>query len=170
MFNKNVSNFIGCESDYENSNLVLFGAPFDSTTSFRPGTRFASKVMRIESDGLETYSPYQDKELEDINVFDYGDLELPFGNVKQSLEHIHDLTKTIIDDNKIPVMIGGEHLVTYGTIKALSKKYDDLCILHFDAHADLRDDYLGEKLSHATVMHRSLEMIGGKLYQLTFNL
>lgn len=166
MFKKNISTFIGCDCEYVDSELVLFGAPFDSTTSFRPGTRFASKTMRIESDGLETYSPYQNKDLLDEFIFDCGDLELPFGNVETSLKHIYDLTKQIIVDEKIPIMIGGEHLVTYGTIRALSEKYEDLCILHFDAHADLRDDYLGEKLSHATVMHRNLEMMGGNLYQL----
>ncbi len=166
MFKNNISTFIGCESEFEESNLVLFGAPFDSTTSFRPGTRFASRTMRIESDGLETYSPYQDKDLEDAKVFDSGDLELPFGNVESSLNMIYEHTKNILDNNKIPVMVGGEHLVTYGTVKAVSEKYKDLYILHFDAHADLRDDYLGEKLSHATVMHRSVEMIDGDLYQL----
>ena len=77
---KNVHTFIGCDCEYDDSKIVLFGAPYDSTTSFRPGTRFASSAMRNESFGIETYSPYQDKDLLDVNVFDSGDLELPFGN------------------------------------------------------------------------------------------
>ncbi|MFV0518967.1 MAG: agmatinase [Lachnospirales bacterium] len=162
MFNKNISTFIGCDSSFEESNIVIFGAPFDSTTSFRPGTRFASKVMRLESFGIETYSPYQDKDLEDINVFDGGDLELPFGNVSTSLTDIENYTTEILNANKKPLMIGGEHLVTYGTMKAISKKYDDVYVLHFDAHCDLREDYLGEKLSHATVIRRVTEMVGSK--------
>ncbi len=167
MFNKNVSTFIGCESSFEDADIVVFGAPFDSTTSFRPGTRFASKVMRVESDGIETYSPYQDADLEDINVFDGGDLELPFGNVEVALAEIENFTKEVLKAGKKPLMIGGEHLVTYGTMKAISEHYDDVYVLHFDAHADLREDYLGQPLSHATVIRRVTEMVGPeKVFQL----
>ncbi len=167
MFNKNISTFIACESSFEDAEVVIFGAPFDSTTSFRPGTRFASKVMRLESDGIETYSPYQDRDLEDINVFDGGDLELPFGNTKLAMQQIEDYTKEVIKAGKKPLMIGGEHLVTYGTMKAISEQYDDVCVLHFDAHADLREDYLGEPLSHATVIRRVTEMVKPEnVYQL----
>ncbi len=164
--NKNIQTFIGCEADYVDSSIVIFGAPFDSTTSYRPGTRFASKVMRNESFGIETYSPYQDKDLEDISVFDGGDLELCFGNADKALSQIEEFTKQILDDNKIPCMIGGEHLVTLGTVRAVAKKHADLHIIHFDAHADLRQDYLGETLSHATVMHRCWELVGdNKIFQ-----
>ncbi len=167
MFSKNISTFIACDNEFCESDIVIFGAPFDSTTSFRPGTRFASKVMRLESDGIETYSPYQDKDLEDINVFDGGDLELPFGNTKLALEQIEKYTTEILKAGKKPLMIGGEHLVTYGTMKAISNHYDDVYVLHFDAHADLREDYLGEPLSHATVIRRVTEMVGSKnVYQL----
>lgn len=160
MLNRNIETFIGCDKEYNEADIVIFGAPFDSTTSYRPGTRFASKVMRSESFGLETYSPYQDKDLCDINVFDGGDLELPFGNTQRVLDEISNMTKDILDDNKIPVMIGGEHLVTLGSIREVAKKYPDLCIIHFDAHTDLRDDYLGEKLSHATVIRRCHDILG----------
>lgn len=163
---KNISTFIGCDNDYESSKIAIFGAPFDSTTSFRPGTRFASKVMREESFGIETYSPYQDKDLEDIKVFDCGDLELCFGNCETALNQIGELTSKILGDEKIPCMIGGEHLVTLGSVKEVVKKYPDLHIIHFDAHADLRDDYLGQKLSHACVMHRVWELTGdNKIFQ-----
>jgi len=164
--NRNIETFIGCDNEYEESKIVIFGAPFDSTTSFRPGTRFASKAMRSESFGVETYSTYQDKDLEDIAIFDGGDLELPFGNPSRALNQIEEFTEEIVNDNKIPCMIGGEHLVTLGAVRAVAKRYPDLHVIHFDAHADLRDDYLGEKLSHASVIHRVWDIIGdNKIFQ-----
>lgn len=164
--NKNISTFIGCDKEYKDSNIVIFGAPFDSTTSYRPGTRFASSAMRNESFSIETYSPYQDKDLTDIAVFDGGDLELVFGDAKKALKQIKDYVSKVVSDDKIPCMIGGEHLVTLGAVEAVVKKYDNLHIIHFDAHADLRDDYLGQKLSHATVMRRVWDIVGdNKIFQ-----
>ena len=164
--NNNVEVFIGCESNYEDSNVVLFGAPFDGTTSYRPGTRFGSKAIRSESFGIETYSPYQDKDLEDYKIFDYGDLELCFGNTERVLKDIEEQSDTIFNDEKIPGMIGGEHLVTLGAVRAAVKKYPDLNIIHFDAHTDLREEYLGETLSHATVMRRIHDIVGdNKIHQ-----
>lgn len=166
MLDKNIQTFIGCDCEYEDSKIVLFGAPFDSTTSFRPGTRFAAQAMRSESFGIETYSPYQDKDLLDIKVFDSGDLELPFGNPQQALSDIEERTEIILNDGKIPCMIGGEHLVTLGAVRAVCGKYEDLHIVHFDAHADLRDEYLGVQLSHACVLHRCWDIVGdGKIFQ-----
>lgn len=166
MRSKNIETFLGCDNEYNESNIVIFGAPFDSTTSFRPGTRFASKVMRSESFGIETYSPYQDKDLEDMCVFDGGDLELTFGNCETALGDIEKYTASILEDDKTPLMIGGEHLVTLGSVRAVVKKYPDLHIIHFDAHTDLRDDYLGQKLSHATVMRRVWDLVGDdKIFQ-----
>lgn len=164
--NRNVSTFIGCESEYDEANIVVFGAPFDSTTSFRPGTRFASQTMRNDSFGLESYSPYQDKDLYDYNIFDGGDLELPFGSSERALKDIEDFSNQIVQDGKIPAMIGGEHLVTLGSVRSVVKKYPDLHIIHFDAHADLREEYLGQKLSHATVLHRVWDLVGdNKIFQ-----
>ena len=166
MLNKNISNFIGCSSEYDKADIVLFGAPFDSTTSFRPGARFAPEVIRKESYGLETYSPYQDKDLSEICVFDSGDIELSIGDTEKVLEQIEERAALILKDNKIPFMTGGEHLVTLGAVRAAVKKYPDLHIIHFDAHTDLRDDYLGVKLSHASVIQRCLELTGaGKIFQ-----
>lgn len=166
MLNRNVENFIGCDSSFEEANIVLYGVPFDSTTSFRPGTRFASKAIRGDSFGIETYSPYQDKDIEDIKVFDSGDLELCFGNTVRVLKDIEEHGRTIVGAGKIPFMIGGEHLSSLGSIKAVFEKHPDLHIIHFDAHADLREDYLGEKLSHACVMRRCHEFLGdGKIFQ-----
>lgn len=163
---KNIHTFIGCDNDYDESKTVIFGAPFDSTTSYRPGTRFASSAMRNESFGIETYSPYQDKDLTDIKVFDGGDLELCFGSPESALSDIENFSSKILNSGKLPCMIGGEHLVTLGAVRAAVKKYPDLHIVHFDAHADLRDDYLGQKLSHACVMRRCHELVGdGKIFQ-----
>lgn len=164
--NKNIQTFIACESSFEDARAVIFGAPFDGTTSFRPGTRFGPAAIRGESDGIETYSPYQNRDLEDINVFDSGDLYFPFGNPNAVLEMIEARTQEILDADKMPVMLGGEHLVTLGAVRAMVKKYPDLHIIHFDAHADLRDDYLGETLSHASVLRRSWDLVGdGRIHQ-----
>lgn len=166
MWNKNVETFLGCDASFEEADIVIFGAPFDSTTSYRPGTRFASRTMRAESYGLETYSPYQDKEMEEISVFDGGDLELPYGNTIRVLEKIKETTQEILDGDKLPCMIGGEHLVTLGAVTAVFEKYPDLHVIHFDAHTDLRDDYLDEKLSHATVIKRVWDLVGdNKIFQ-----
>lgn len=158
--------FIGCDCEYEAAKTVIFGAPFDSTTSYRPGTRFGSKAIRSESFGIETYSPYQDKDLLDYNIFDAGDPELCIGNVDTALAQIEEITAEILADGKRPFMLGGEHSVTLGAVTAVYNKYKDLYIIQFDAHADLRDDYLGVKKSHACVMRRCHEMVGdGHIYQ-----
>lgn len=160
MLSKNIVNFIGCDGEYEASQVVLFGAPFDSTTSYRPGTRFGSQAIRNESYGLETYSPYQKKDLTDYPIFDSGDLELPIGDTVRVLEEIEGRAAVILEDGKLPFMIGGEHLVTLGSVRAAVKKYPDLRLVHFDAHADLRRDYLGVELSHACVLRRCWELVG----------
>ncbi len=166
MLERNIENFIGCDSSYADANIVLFGAPFDSTTSYRPGARFGPSAMRHESYGLETYSPYQDKDLTDYNIFDSGDLELCFGSSESALADIESRARQILSDGKLPLLLGGEHLVTLGAVRAAVEKYPDLHIVHFDAHADLRDDYLGSKLSHACVLRRCHDLIGdGRIHQ-----
>ena len=166
MWNRNVETFLGCDGTYEDSHIVIFGAPFDSTTSYRPGTRFAARTMRAESYGLETYSPYQDLDLEDAHAFDGGDLELPFGDTERALDMIHTYTKNILQDGRLPFLIGGEHLVSLPAIKAAAKKYPELAVIHFDAHTDLRDEYLGNHLSHATVIRRVWDFLGdGRIHQ-----
>lgn len=163
---RNVETFIGCDAEYEDASIVLYGAPFDSTTSYRPGTRFGPSAMRHESFGLETYSLYQDADLTDYQVFDSGDLELCFGSAEMALADIEERAATILADGKLPLLLGGEHLVTLGAVRAVAKKYPDLHIIHFDAHADLRDDYLGAKLSHACVLRRCHDILGdGRIHQ-----
>ena len=166
MLSKNIETFIGCDSDYTDAELVIFGAPFDSTTSYRPGTRFGPSAIRHESFGLETYSPYQDKDLEDHAIMDSGDLELCFGSSEQALKDIQGRAEQILQDGKIPLLLGGEHLVTLGSVRAAVQKYPDLHIIHFDEHTDLREDYLGAKLSHACVLRRCHDLIGdGRIHQ-----
>lgn len=162
MLERNVENFIGCDSDYETAEMVIFGAPFDSTTSYRPGARFGPSAIRHESFGIETYSPYQDEDLTDYNIFDSGDLELCFGSAEAALADIEERAETILKDSKFPLLIGGEHLVTLGSFRAVQRKYPDVHIVHLDAHADLRDDYLGAKLSHACVIRRCHDIIGDR--------
>ena len=162
----NIETFIGCESSFEEASIVLYGAPFDSTTSFRPGARFGPSAMRHESFGLETYSPYQDRDLMDIRVFDSGDLELCFGSSEMALSDIEKRAEEILKAGKFPLLLGGEHLVTLAAVRAAAAKYPDLHIIHFDAHADLRDDYLGARLSHACVLRRCHDLLGdGRIHQ-----
>ena len=118
----NVETFISCDKEYSQADTVIFGAPFDGTTSYRPGTRFGGKQIRAESYGIETYSPYQDRDLEELKVYDGGELELPFGNTEKALEMIERYAAEVLKDEKIPVMIGGEHLVTLGAARAAVRK------------------------------------------------
>jgi agmatinase len=166
VLNRNIEAFLGCDAEYSEAGVVLYGAPFDGTTSYRPGARFGSRHIRAESYGIESYSPYQDKDLTDYKVFDSGDLELPIGDTVSSLDRIYDRANGILSDGKLPFLLGGEHLVTLPAARAVFEKYPDLRIIHFDAHADLREDYLGVKLSHASVIRRCWEMLGdGRIYQ-----
>ena len=162
-----ISQFIGCDKPYREADTVLFGAPYDSTTSFRPGTRFGPSAMRQESFGIETYSPALDKDLvDDTKVFDSGDLELPFGAPEPALKMIEERVARILEDGKRPFLLGGEHLVTLGAFRAVQKKYPNVVVIHFDAHADLREDYLGNPLSHACVLRRCHDHVGdGRIYQ-----
>lgn len=163
---KNTHTLIGCDTEFEEADIVLFGAPFDGTASFRPGTRFGPTAIRNDSFGMETYSPYQNKDLSELLTCDVGDVELPYGNTEKVLAMIESTTAEILAADKIPVMLGGEHLVTLGAVSSVLAKYPDLCVIQFDAHTDLRDKYLGEKLSHANVMRRIWEKVGdGRIYQ-----
>ena len=153
-------NWMGENKDYASSNIVMLGMPFDGTVSYRPGSRFAPEQIRLASWGLEEYSPYFDKHLEDCNFHDTGDLEFPLGNTKASLDLIEKNVEEIYKDGKRVFGIGGEHLVTLPEIKAVSKYVDNLAIVHFDAHTDLREEYMGEALSHSAVIQHSGKIVG----------
>ena len=166
MLNPNIETFLCCDAPWDEAKTVLFGAPFDSTTSFRPGTRFGPGAIRHESFGLESYSPYQDKDLLDASVLDSGDLELCLGDSVKALAQIEERAAQILDGGKRPFLLGGEHLVTLGALRAVQARYPEVHILHFDAHADLRQDYLGAPLSHACVLRRCWELVGdGRIFQ-----
>ncbi len=153
-------NWIGENKDYKTSDVVMLGLPFDGTVSYRPGSRFAPEQIRLASWGLEEYSPYFDKHIQDCNFHDAGDLEFPLGNTEKSLDLIEKNVREIYNDNKKVFGIGGEHLVTLPEIKAISKFYKDLAVIHFDAHTDLREEYLGEKLSHSAVIRHIADIVG----------
>lgn len=158
--------FLGLDAAYTDSDLVIFGAPFDGTASYRPGTRFGPAAIRSESYALESFSPYQDLDVFDFAIHDAGDLNLPFGHPRRVLDLIQTTVAGILDDDKMPVMLGGEHLITLGAVEAAAARFRDLCIIHFDAHTDLRDTYIGEKLSHATVIRRCWDLVGdGRIFQ-----
>lgn len=165
-FSIHQSTFIACDCPYEKADLVLWGAPFDSTTSFRPGTRFATQAIRPDSWGLETYSPGLNLDLLDYKICDIGDIELPFGDGPRVIQLLEERTNSLLEDGKLPCMIGGEHLLTLGPVKAMHKKYPDLHLIQFDAHTDLREEYLGNPLSHAAVIRRCWEILGdGRIHQ-----
>ncbi|OPA73546.1 agmatinase [Paenibacillus selenitireducens] len=158
--------FICSSDDYENSKAVIYGMPMDFTVSFRPGSRFGPARIREVSIGLEEYSPYLDKDITDMTYFDAGDLLLPFGNPARSLDIIGEFVGKLLADDKFPIGLGGEHLVSWPIFQEVFKKYPDLAIIHFDAHADLRESYEGEPLSHSTPLRKAAGLIGGKnIYQ-----
>lgn len=156
------SNFMGSCDSYEEADTILVGVPMDYTVSYRPGSRFAPQALRSVSYALEEYSVYQDKDLADYAFHDWGDVNLPIGNVPLSLEKIGQAAAQICQDRKFPIFIGGEHLITYPIINEVYKSFPNLVVIQFDAHADLRADYLGEVNSHATVMRKISEIIGGQ--------
>ncbi|OPX85323.1 MAG: Agmatinase [Pelotomaculum sp. PtaB.Bin104] len=158
--------FMGCAESYEESRLVLVGAPMDLTVSFRPGTRFGPQQIRRVSYGLEEYSFDLDRDLADCNFYDAGDVSLPFGSVQESLRRIGLVTAKLLVMGKFPITLGGEHLVSLPVLQEMARVYPRLAVIVFDAHTDLREDYLGEEYSHATVMRRVTEVVGGcNLYQ-----
>lgn len=155
-------NWIGQNSDYNSSDIVMLGLPFDGTVSYRSGSRFAPEQIRLASWGLEDYSPRFDRHLEDVNFHDAGDLEFPLGNTYKSLDLIEKNVEEIYRDGKRVFAIGGEHLVTLPEIKAVSKFYKDFAVVHFDAHTDLREEYLGEEMSHSAVIRHVSKIVGAE--------
>lgn len=158
--------FQSSQSEYQESQVVIFSVPFDATTSFRPGTRFAGNAIRVDSIGVEWYSPYRKANLKKFKTCDIGDLDLPIGDVKATLDVVYKTTAQILADGKVPMMIGGEHLSSLPVIKAAFEKHADLHIIHLDAHTDLREEFYGMEFSHATFMRKAYDFLGkGKIYQ-----
>ena len=140
----------------ENSWGIL-GIPFDSTSSYKTGSRTGPTVVREASFGFEKYNLELETEL-DTTFYDFGDINTIPGNCQKTCEIIEDTVKELLDNKIKPLIIGGEHSVTIGAIKAISQQYDNLTIIHLDAHRDLADEFIGEKYSHASVMKRVHEM------------
>ncbi|WP_062351440.1 agmatinase [Bacillus kwashiorkori] len=154
--------FIRSHPNYEESKAVIYGMPMDWTVSFRPGSRFGPGRIREVSLGLEEYSPYLDKHLEEIHYFDAGDIPLPFGNPQRSLDLIEEFVTKLLQDGKFPLGLGGEHLVTWPVLNAFHKHYRDFILIHIDAHADLRENYEGELLSHSTPIRKACDLLGAR--------
>ncbi|WP_100374223.1 agmatinase [Bacillus sp. FJAT-45037] len=154
--------FIMSNPSYADAKAVIYGMPMDWTVSFRPGSRFGPNRIREASLGLEEYSPYMDKHLEEVNYFDAGDIPLPFGNAARSLDLVEEYVDTLLADGKFPLGLGGEHLLSWPIFKAMHKKYENMAIIHIDAHADLREEYEGEVLSHSTPIRKACGLIGAE--------
>lgn len=159
--------FMASRDRYADAGVIMVGAPMDFTCSFRPGARFGPQKIREVSNGIEEYSIYLDKSLDDADFYDCGDLELPFGDVGDSLRIIGESAAEIIEDGKFPLFMGGEHLISVPVIGKMYEKYgDELVVLQFDAHADLREGYIGCENSHASAIRRITDfMPAGNIYQ-----
>ena len=161
------TNYISANASFEKSGGVILGCPYDGSASFRPGARFGPSAIRRASWGIETFSPYFQKDLSQCSIHDMGDLELPLGEKKASLDLIRMALRKILSGKKFPILLGGDHLITLPIIEEILPIYPRLHLLQIDAHADLREDYLGESLSHSTVMKRVIERLGeGRLFQI----
>ncbi len=151
--------FMAARPDVERARVVLFGCPFDGTSSYRPGSRFAPAAIRTVSDGIETYDPILRADLEDANFADAGDLLLPFGDIAKALDVTHEMAIGLHRNGQIPAALGGEHLLTLPLYRAAVEAHPDVVIVQFDAHLDMRNKYLGVDLSHATVMRRIADIV-----------
>ena len=162
LFNNDGAIFMGAQREIDQCRVSLLGVPYDGTCCFRPGARFGPSAIREDSYGIETYCPQLNLDLEDINFTDIGSLDVPLGDAKLTLDYIRDATDILLKKNLKPLIIGGEHSITSGVIKSLITNYPDLIMLQLDAHADLRDEWLGSKFSHACTMKRCLEILPSK--------
>jgi agmatinase len=139
--------------------IYILGFPFDGSTSFRPGARFGPDATREGSYGLETYSPYLDKDTDAQTIFDLGNLELYPSNREMMFELFEQVTQKLDRSHRL-MTLGGEHSISYAPIKKYLSLYPDLVVLHLDAHTDMRDSYLNDPYSHASVMKRVEEQLG----------
>ncbi len=159
--------FLSASTSFKTAKIIILGCPYDGSASFRPGARFGPSAIRRASWGIETYSPYFQKDLTRFSIHDMGDLELPLGEKKVALDFIRKAVKMILSAHKFPIFLGGDHLITLPIVEEILNNYRDLHLIHIDAHTDLRGDYLGEPLSHSTVMRKVLNHLGrGRLFQI----
>lgn len=159
--------YLSAKASFEKAEIVILGCPYDGSATFRPGARFGPSAIRKASWGIETYSPYFHKDLESLSIHDMGDLELPLGEKRLSFNLIQKALQRILSLKKFPVLLGGDHLITLPILEEVIKIYPDLHFFQLDAHADLREEYLGERLSHSTVMKRIADRLKkGRLFQI----
>ena len=159
--------FMGSRRDPAGCSVGLFGVPYDGTTSFRPGTRFGPAAIREVSQGLETYCPQLDLDLEDLAYADLGAVDIPFGAPEPVVNAVQRATTAVLDLGLNPLMLGGEHSISSGAVAAVANQHPDLVLVQLDAHADLREEWLGTRHSHACAMRRCLEVLpSGDLLQL----
>lgn len=159
--------FISAKASFEEGRIVILGCPFDGSASFRPGARFGPSSIRRASWGIETYSPYLRRDLTQLLIHDMGDLELPLGEKRIAFDLIQKALRKILSKNKFPILLGGDHLITLPVLEEILRVRPNLYLLHLDAHTDLREDYLGETLSHSTVIRRVVDRLGkGRLFQI----
>ena len=167
-FDTDGSIFMASRRDPAGCRVGLFGVPYDGTTSFRPGTRFGPAAIRDVSNGLETYCPQLDRDLEDLAFADLGAVDIPFGAPEPVLEAVRESTQAVLNLGLRPLMLGGEHSITAGAVAAVAAQHPDLVLVQLDAHADLRDSWLGSRHSHACAMRRCLEVLPSqRLFQLS---
>ena len=166
-FDSDGSIFMGSRRDPAGCRVGLFGVPYDGTTSFRPGTRFGPAAIREVSQGLETYCPQLDLDLENLAFADLGAVDISFGAPEPVVDAVHQATRTVLDLGLKPLMLGGEHSISSGAVAAVAEQHPDLVLVQLDAHADLREEWLGARHSHACAMRRCLEVLpSGDLLQL----
>ena len=159
--------FMGSRRDPAGCRVGLFGVPYDGTTSFRPGTRFGPAAIREVSQGLETYCPQLDLDLEDLTYADLGAVDIPFGAPEPVVNAVQQATTAVLDLGLNPLMLGGEHSISSGAVAAVANQHPDLVLVQLDAHADLREEWLGARHSHASAMRRCLEILPSQtLFQL----
>jgi agmatinase len=159
--------FISAKTPLKEAMAVILGCPYDGSASFRPGARFGPSAIRKASWGIETFSPYFQRDLTQCSIHDMGDLELPLGEKKISLSLIRKALGQILSKKKFPILLGGDHLITLPILEEILPIHPRLHVIQVDAHADLREDYLGESLSHSTVMRKVVDHLGeGRLFQI----
>ena len=162
LFNNNGAIFMGAQRSIYQCKVSLLGVPYDGTCCFRPGARFGPSAVREDSYGIETYCPQLNLDLEDINYADLGSLDIPLGHTELIIDYVRNATDVLLQNNLKPLIIGGEHSITNGVIKSIITNYPELIMIQLDAHADLRDEWLGNKFSHACTMKRCLEILPSK--------
>ncbi len=162
LFDNENAIFMGAKRSPDNCEIGIFGVNYDGTCSFKPGARFGPEAIRQVSSCLETYCPKLNKDLENIMYVDFGSIIIDNNDSKSVIESVKSATNFLINKGLKPIMLGGEHSITTGAVEALVKKYPDLILVQLDAHADLRESYIGNKHSHACTMKRCLEVLPKK--------